>query len=241
MEKTKIGNRGISFTFHELNEFATYVYLINTESNIFIVDTFLGPKSMNGIKRYILGNFPNKNIIIFNTHFHWDHIWGNCAFPNSDIIAHSQCRKNIQTHSKEELEKFKQYRQGEVAIVYPNITFEDRLIFHNDGIEIFYSPGHSVGSASLYDKIDKVLYVGDNVEFPIPYFCDNNFDEYINTLEKYLTIDFEMLLTGHSGAVNRELLMGHIEYIKDFKAGNYAKYEKDEYKNVHLENVKVLL
>ena len=179
MKTTKIGNRGMLFTFYELDGFATNVYLINTQDNIFIVDTFLGPESVKEIKQHISENFPNKNIIIFNTHFHWDHIWGNCAFPASDIIAHSKCRKNIEIHGENELKKFKKFKQGEVAIVYPNITFEDRLIFHDDEIEIFYSPGHSDGSASLYDKVDKVLYVGDNVEGPIPFFCNDNFDEYI--------------------------------------------------------------
>lgn len=240
MKAETTGNRGTLFTFYELAGMPTNIYLINANEHIFIVDTFLGPASLKDIKQYILQNFPKKNIIIFNTHFHWDHIWGNCAFPSANIIAHSKCRINIEKYGQQELDKFKRYKQGEVTLVYPHITFEDKITYHNDKIELFYTPGHSDCSASLYDREDKVLYAGDNIEAPIPYFCNDDFDTYIKTLEKYLDMDFDVLLAGHCETANRKLLENNLKYVKDFKAGNYSPYEQGEYKTIHLTNMKTL-
>ena len=40
-----IGTRGTLFTFHELEGLETCVYVIDGPRHVFVIDTFLGPKS----------------------------------------------------------------------------------------------------------------------------------------------------------------------------------------------------
>lgn len=240
MKINNIGNRGLLITFYELNGLPTNVYVIRANLNIFLVDTFLGPESMKPIKQRLLENFPRKKLIVLNTHYHWDHVWGNCAFPTSQIVSHTLCRETMLKYGEAELDKFSDYAQGDVELIYPNITFEQKAVFHEDGIEIFHTPGHTRGAISIYDKTDKVLIVGDNVEAPIPYLCNKDFPQYINSLERYLQIDFDTVIAGHCEVADRKLIEQNLQYIKDLKSGNTDKYDHDEFKQVHQANKKMM-
>ncbi|WMJ82147.1 MBL fold metallo-hydrolase [Clostridium sp. MB40-C1] len=218
MKVNRIGSRGFIFTFDELlnTEFncTTNVYLIDGKSHIFICDTFLGPKSMLLIKKFIDKYLVKKDIVIFNSHSDWDHIWGNCFFKEELIVAHEKCRENIEKNANTELNKYKDYCQGKVSICTPNFTFTDRIYFYEEGIEFIYSPGHTNDSASCIDKVDNILFVGDNVESPSPYLNNNNFNEYKKTLTDYISIGAEVIVPGHGEVTDYDLVRRNLEYIK---------------------------
>jgi glyoxylase-like metal-dependent hydrolase (beta-lactamase superfamily II) len=239
MKIREIGKRGTLFTFDDLNGFETNCYLINCEKYIFVVDTFLGPQSMEGIKDYIESKLQSKPVIVFNSHFHFDHIWGNCAFKGSIIISHDGCRKLMEEYSNGELEEYGKYKKGEVNIVYPNLTFTDKLIFEEEGIEFFHTPGHSDDSASFIDRVDRVLFVGDNIESPIPYLCTEDLDRYIATLESYCKTDVEFIVCGHCDG-NRALVERNLDYVKKFKDRNVREFEEGECSEIHRVNLQTL-
>jgi len=215
----RIGKRGTLLTFQEgdsLFSQDTCVYLINTEDKLFLCDTHVGPKSMDIVKDYINAEgLGNKEIIVFNTHSDWDHIWGNCAFPDSIIIAHDSCRRIILENGEKELERYKGiYHDGSFGLKLPNLTFDSKLRFEDYGIEFIYAPGHTVDSAICYDKIDSVLFVGDLVEYPEPYLQYENLEEYIKTLECIKSIKADTVISGHSGIVNEDLINENISFIR---------------------------
>ena len=76
----KIGTRGMLFIFRELEGMEANVYVINGPKHVFVIDTFLGPKSMDAVKKLMGRALRKKPVVIVNSHYHWDHIWGNCAF-----------------------------------------------------------------------------------------------------------------------------------------------------------------
>ncbi|MBU7023331.1 MAG: MBL fold metallo-hydrolase, partial [Theionarchaea archaeon] len=116
MNVKQIGSRGIVFTFYELNGYPTNVYVINGSAHFFVCDTFLGPDSMAEMKAYLMTQYTEKPFVVFNSHYHWDHIWGNCAFPDSVILSHHFCRETIVEEGESELEQYEEYTQGKVEI-----------------------------------------------------------------------------------------------------------------------------
>ncbi|MCY6372306.1 MBL fold metallo-hydrolase [Clostridium ganghwense] len=218
MKIKRVGSRGYMFTFFELvdTEFdcSTNVYLIDGKDYLFLCDTYLGPKSMLEIKKFINKHLDEKPIIVFNSHSDWDHIWGNCFFKNSIIISHEICREDIEKNALYELNKYKEHCQGEVKIYIPNLTFKERLDFIDEDIEFFYSPGHTNNSASCFDRKDNVLFVGDNIENPQPYLTCNNFDIYEKTLNKYIEIQADYIIPGHGDVANYDLVRKNLKYIK---------------------------
>ncbi|MBP2636984.1 MAG: Zn-dependent hydrolase, glyoxylase [Firmicutes bacterium] len=208
---SKLGNRGVVFTFED----DIGVYLIQTDTYWFLCDTHLGPQSMEIIKQYIAEQANNKAVIVFNSHSDWDHIWGNCAFPGALIIGHETCRKRMQEigEFELELESLRQQHCGNIKLMLPNVTFNDRLLFADEEIEFIYAPGHTVDSAICFDRKDAVLFVGDLVEQPIPYLDYHDLATYIETLEFIKSFPAKSKLSAHSGIVDNDLIERNIAYI----------------------------
>lgn len=222
MKIEHVGKRGIVFTFDDLStpeyESPTNVYVINADKNFYICDTFLGPASMKGVKSYLKENFSEKSFIVFNSHSHWDHHWGNCAFPNSKIIAHELCLEKIQLDAQKELERNKKYIRGNVVITPPNLLFKHNLNFEEDGIKLFHTPGHTDDSSSCYDAKDNILFAADNIEEPIPYLNSTleGLKIYVGSLEKYLEMKAEVVIPGHGKISDDKLVEENLQYIKSF-------------------------
>ena len=235
-----VGKRGALFTFFDLDGLETNVYAINGPLHVFVVDTFLGPRSMNIVKKQMASSLRRKPVVVVNTHYHWDHVWGNCAFPKTLIVAHAVCREKIARIGAKELEAYGKLKQGNVKLVLPNCTLTDKLVFEDDGVEIFHTPGHSADSCSVYDRQDKVLFVGDNVEQPLPYLYSKELETYGRTLESYLTIKSKRVIAGHCTTVTPRIIRQNLEYLAAFRDGATGKYERGKYRQTHSQNVRVM-
>ncbi len=239
MKITKVGSRGTLFTFDDLG-IPTNVYVINGTHHIFIIDTYLGPTVMNQINQYIEEKLPKKPWIIINSHSHWDHVWGNSLYSSSLIIAHEKCKELMQKEGLRDLERFKEYQKGEVVLTYPNLTFTDKIAFEEDQILIYHTPGHTEDEISVLDLKDKVLFVGDNLERPIPFIMARDLKQYIDTLEDYLKVDAEIIIGGHTDMENKGLIEDNLRYLEKVITEDYLGYEVGEYKEYHQTNMKWL-
>jgi cyclase len=220
MNIVKVGNRGVLFNYEDGDcpiGGGTSVYLINTENKLFLCDTHMGYKSMDVIKEYIKeNNLSNKELIIFNSHSDWDHIWGNCAFEKEMIIGHEKCRRIMKQTGGYFLNVLGKYKNGAVEIKYPQVTFNNKLSFEDEGIEFIYAPGHTECSAICYDKKDSAVFVGDLAEEPYPTLIYGDWDNYVKSLEFIKSLNPNFIITAHSGIVSENLVDENIKYIKDF-------------------------
>lgn len=214
---SKIGNRGVIFTFED----DITVYLIHADKNWFLCDTHLGPQSMECIKQYISMQSNTKEVIVFNSHSDWDHIWGNCVFQGGIIIGHETCRKRMNEIAPFDLARLTDYHCGNIQLVLPNVTFSDRMIFAEDEIEFIYAPGHTIDSSVCFDRKDSVLFVGDLVEYPIPYLDFADLEVYLKTLDFIKNFPAKVKVSSHSGIIDNALIDRNITYIKDICKGNF--------------------
>jgi len=206
MQIRKVKNRGVLFTYNN-PQWDLNVYLILGEKYNYIIDTGLGPLSIDPIKEYIEND--NKKTIVINTHYHWDHVWGNSSLGDCIIVSHKLCRELIQSEWEEMLRKNNEYCHSEVAICLPNLVFEKELYFPEDKIKLFHTPGHTLDSISVLDEEEKVLLVGDNVgdnmDDIIPsIYCEK--DVYISTMKKYEEMDFDTCISGHNTILKKEVI-----------------------------------
>lgn len=215
-EVNKVGNRGVIFTFDD----DITVYLIHADKGWFLCDTHLGPQSMESIKEYIGMHSNEKEIIVFNSHSDWDHIWGNCAFKGGIIIGHETCRNRMADIGPFDLARLTEYHRGVIKLVLPNVTFSDRMIFEEDEIEFIYAPGHTIDSSLCFDRKDSALFVGDLVEDPIPYLDFDDLETYRKTLDFIKEFPARIKISSHSGIVDNELIDRNIIYIKNIFEGN---------------------
>lgn len=217
MQIEKLGERNIRIAFGE--DMPTTTHIIIGENRVYVCDTYLGPLPMQEVSKLLeTEGAANRPIVVFNSHADWDHIWGNCYFTASLIAAHSSSRKRVLEDGENDLKKWGEYVEGEVTLIPPNLLFDTKLIYADDGVEFYHTPGHTIDSSSCYDHQDKVLFVGDNVEADIPYVNHLNFDSYIKSLNSYLQKDWIALVPGH-GAIQYDssLVRSNITHLEKFR------------------------
>lgn len=216
MEWKTIGERGMMITFDD----RVAVYAIRGENRIFLCDTHLGPDSMKSVKLRIAAEWGDKEIVVFNTHSDWDHIWGNCVFEKGLIIAHATCRSRMAERGEWELAQMAGYRRGVVRIILPNLTFDRQLTFAAEGVSFIHAPGHTPDSAVCFDHRDSVLFVGDVVEDPIPYLDDYDLAKYLGTLDFVKNFSARVKIAAHSGIIDNSLIDRNMAYVRDILAGH---------------------
>lgn len=217
MNVERIGNRGLLFSFED--PYYSNVLVILGENHVFVLDTFLGNDSMKIVQNKIAEEgYAGKPIVVFNSHADYDHYWGNGAFKNALIIGHELCKARVLAEGEASLEEYADHQRGEIELIPPKRIFQETLIFEDEGVKFFHTPGHTLDSSSCFDERDGVLFVGDNVESPLPYLNHVNFDQYIRTLKSYLEFDWEYIIAGHDPPfTGPDLINLNIDYLQRFR------------------------
>lgn len=214
MDIRKVGKRSLLFTY-SYPEWDLNLHLIRADKHNYIIDTGLGELSVEPIIKHIEND--GKPLIVINTHYHWDHIWGNGAFENGVIVSHKFCREIIEDKWDEMLSRNREYIYGDIRKCLPNLTFDNELYFPGDHIRMFYSPGHTVDSISIFDEADGVLNagdnIGDNMEHIVPELACTR-EAYLNTLKDYKNTDFEFCVSGHNKVLGRDIIDKITEELK---------------------------
>lgn len=221
MKVEKIGSRGTLFTFAASDTGfpeECCVYLINGKNRVYLCDTHLGPGSMAPVREYIRANgMADKELVVFLTHADYDHIWGACAFPGATVAAHEGTLERIYNRGSLELRRYGHYKNGDVKLVYPTLTFDGKISFREDGVEFIHAPGHTSDSALCHDRADGVLFVGDLVERPRPVIQDHDLERYIDNLERIREMEAKIMLSSHSGRVTARDIEDNIGSIHQFQ------------------------
>ena len=82
------------------------------------------------------------------------------------------------------------------------------MYFPEDGISLFHTPGHTDDGISIYDAVDKALYVGDNfgVFDGEAYLWAEESQASKNFIETYKQYDFDICIPSHSEPQTREVI-----------------------------------
>ncbi len=241
-EETAIGTRCHVFSFDGLAGFSpSNVTVILGETRVFFVDTYLGPRFMASIHQHLADKIGNKQVVVFNTHSDWDHVWGNSFFTNATICSHDLTRELLAKNGPRELHENEQYHDGTIELVYPTRTFPDRLRFEPEDIELFHSPGHTADSSSLVDLKNRVLCTGDNVEYPVPWLSNADVDSYLDTLQRYLDLDVLFVVPGHGlNVAGLELVLDNMHYIEALRDRAFDEVTRWKGNEIHEHNLSLL-
>jgi cyclase len=234
----------VAYEPEEQHEFLLNTFIVLGEKHNFLLDTGFGPESLQPALQWLRDNSPGKPLVAFNSHHHWDHVWGNAALEGVDIIATEECAKEMSLSGEYYLEKNNKWLQGESSLRIPNRTFTDELRYPEDGLFFFASPGHTIDSASCFDEKEQVLFVADNIERPLLQLdCPiENLPACETTLRRYLDFAPKMYLSSHDVEITKDDVLEHLEYIQSFKAKAPDEVSvSDTLQKNHIYNLRLLL
>lgn len=232
-------DRLIQCTWTELSPYSTHVLAYQGHECTFVVDTFLGPGKMREMLTALPVSFNNQPFIVINTHYHYDHIWGNQAFSSSLRIATPLCRKLIGQHFEEEKQTNLAWWEEGNQMCLPNCLITAPLFFPEDQIEIFPSPGHTEDGCSVMFHRENILSAGDNLEQPIPFLENTQWDHYLRTLDRYESLQPKIIIPGHGQAELKDIEITK-RYILGWKNQNLSRYELEPYQEIHQQNTRFL-
>lgn len=208
MQIFKITDRNIVFRF-SYPEWDLNLHLILGERRDFLIDTGVGKENVEPILNYRKERNRKQELIIVNTHYHFDHVWGNYLFPKHLILAHYRCPAMIKENFEDARREYPEFWKDEMKMQLPNLLIRDEIYFCEEGIRIFATSGHSPDGISVLDEIDGVLNVGDNIgdtmEQILPELeCEK--EEYKKVIERYQSLDFRHLVSGHNEITDKKVL-----------------------------------
>ena len=220
--------------------YTTYLnmYLLIGTNKALLIDTGCGLYPLKPVIKRII---KDKELMVINTHSHFDHRGGNEEF--GEIWIHEKEYKDVSKicdvlflkYSPKQvvtrLEK-KDFKYQPAKIIHP-IKEHDEFDLGGITIEIFHTPGHSTGSISLLTNKNE-LFTGDSAHYGAMYLPKRNeFPIILESLQKLLEIcntkkKVKLYPSHEDYDVGKELLETLINGIMNID-GIWSSKKKDEF------------
>ena len=185
-----------------------FILIANDKQKILVIDlggVRLAKRfQLREVLKEILTGVDHTEVLIeiFLTHCHVDHILGEKNvkdFPRVTFSASPNAANHINARDKVTL--LSMVPGGKISFTVEK-TYEDGAIIPFPGAElkVIHAPGHTDGSAVIYDQTNKALFAGDvvfvggvgRVDFPT-----GNQQTMIETLTKLSKLEIDHLYSGH--------------------------------------------
>ena len=194
--------------------FPTLSAVILTSRLAIVVDTLTGPRDMDPVLEFLASEAGERRRVVVDTHHHWDHVFGNAAFPGVDIVAQRGCPRLIQAELQGADESL--HLPPPEGVPLPNITFGDRLTYADEGesVHLIHTPGHSEDSLVVFLTERRLLFGGDTVEWPLPSFCQRDGgQEWVHTLRQLKQLPADLIVPAHGPAMDKRIIDANERYV----------------------------
>jgi len=197
-----------------------------------------------------LRKITNRQVrYLINTHYHYDHTYGNCLF-SCEIIAHTKClelmkqeRERQLSNALEEVEDPEDRKKLE-SVRYPTMLFDESYRLDSDPvIEVTHLGGHTPDLSIVHIPEERILFASDNLfgsndpSTPVEPEMNtrSDLDQWIIALEYVLTLDPKVIVPGHLGLCNYQAVPKLIDYlrlfVKNVRSLKRQGYSKEEVKH----------
>jgi len=168
---------------------------------------------------------------LLNTHHHGDHTNGNCLFGDAVVVGHANCRSNMAGQWIGGLEAvFGEVEWGELTVVPPSVTFDDRLTLHVGDVrlELIYvgTPAHTTGDVVAWLPDQGVLFSGDLVfNGGTPFVLMGSVAGSLEALVMLRSLGASTVVPGHGGVCGPEqfdVVEGYLRWLQEVARGAKA-------------------
>jgi glyoxylase-like metal-dependent hydrolase (beta-lactamase superfamily II) len=161
---------------------------------------------------------------VVNTHYHYDHCWGNAVFGAAELWGHERCPATLLARSEgwrtrliaEDPDLADEY--GEVVVVPPAHTFADAASIDLGGrsVELRYlGRGHTDCDLVVRVPDAGVLFAGDLLENGAPPYFDDGFPlDWPATVEALLALVAGPVSPGHGDVADRAFVEGQLDELR---------------------------
>ncbi|HEX7279871.1 MAG TPA: MBL fold metallo-hydrolase [Solirubrobacterales bacterium] len=141
-----------------------------------------------------------RRFTVLLSHWHLDHVAGNTAFRDCEILATARTAELLREHRQAIEDGRHEGRPGVCPLVLPTRTFEQRteLRVGDRALEAIHVDVHSDDAAVLWDPAARLLLAGDTVEDTVTYVEEPaHFDAHLRDLDRLIALGPAAVLPSH--------------------------------------------
>ena len=188
-----------------------------------VYDTHTTPEHGRQIRAALEAEGVHRFTVLLS-HWHLDHLAGNTAFRDCEILATARTAELLREH-REAIEEGKhEGPPGVCPLVLPTRTFEERteLRVGERVLEAIHVDVHSDDAAVLWDPAARLLLAGDTVEDTVTYVEEpSHFDAHLRDLDRLLGLGPQAVIPSHgdpdviaNGGYGQGLITATQDYIR---------------------------
>ena len=191
------------------------------EDGILVIDTRASHVEADELRDELrtLTSLPVRWVV--DTHWHWDHTFGNARFPEAEIWGHELCRKamvDLGETMKEDAAAWLPDRLEEIAevVITPPTRVFDTVAAIDLGPVVVHMTYHGRGhtDADIVVTVGEVSFMGDLLEEGAPPVFDDGFPmSWPGTLESAADIGSSIMVPGHGDTLDRVGAAAQLEEI----------------------------
>jgi len=192
-----------------------YIFL-NEENKILLIDS--GSGDFKNQPELALWNVDLKikdvEKIIF-THKHYDHIGGARKLPHAKLYCGYGDLHAIRNGDESILYHVFNARPIKYENIEP-LKEGDKIIWGEFELLVLETPGHTMGSISLYEPNKKWIFSGDALfgdgNLPNPMFSED-YGKVFDSIDKIMDLDWEYLFPGHGLPGTKEEIKSYLDVV----------------------------
>jgi glyoxylase-like metal-dependent hydrolase (beta-lactamase superfamily II) len=189
-----------------------------------VVDTRATPVQAREILAELRQLTRDPVAVVVNTHWHWDHAFGNSVFRPAVIWGHERCRERLLRDGMATITELATERPelaaglGEVAIDPPDrlLTIAAEVEVGGRQVELRYlGRGHTDGDVVVAVPDADVLFAGDLLENDaVPWFGDGYPLDWPATVERMVPMVRGTVIPGHGSVGDRRFVERSLEAFR---------------------------
>lgn len=199
------------------------VGVVAGSAGLLVVDSRASHRQARELLREVKALSAAPVRFVVNTHYHWDHCWGNALFPDADIWGHAVTRDTLLGRGEEMKEAIRSIASDpaeidEIEITPPEYVFEDRqtIDIGDRAVDLRYlGRGHTDSDIVVIVPDAEVIFAGDLVEEGAPpSFGDSYPVEWPATLGRLSALVHGVVVPGHGDVVDQAYVDGQREELQ---------------------------
>ncbi len=201
-------------------------YVIVDEDDALVYDTHLSLAHARKI-RLFLDRLGLKRIRVVLSHHHLDHIAGNEAFADCEIIAHERTLAHMKD-KRAGIEDGSYHGAPAISpLILPTVVYRDhlRLDVGRLNVELRHANIHSDDATLLYIDELSLLFAGDTLEDTVTYVAEpHGLDAHLSDLDRLWGWPIARILPNHgdplvisAGGYEKTLIRATQQYIRVLK------------------------
>jgi glyoxylase-like metal-dependent hydrolase (beta-lactamase superfamily II) len=217
MHWREVGDRVFTRRFEFLDQ---QIGVVLGGNDVLVVDTRSTPAQAREVATELLELTRNPISIVVDTHWHWDHAFGNSAFRPAPIWGHVRTAERLRSEGDDrrtwlinELPHLADELRA-VVIDPPDRTFSDRATVEvgDRTVELaFHGRAHTVADISVFVPDAAVLFAGDLIENGSPpSFGDGYPIEWPAAVERLLPLAAGAVVPGHGDVGDRAFVQSQL-------------------------------